>query len=223
MSKVEDYAGLVAVRTTCRLCSELVNPADVENGRYDSSEIGPWSRWQGNLNAKLMVVGQDWGDTGYFVRNEGVESLGNRTNVTLMDLIGTLGLTIGPPGAMMGQDVVFFTNAILCLKEGGLQAQVQENWFRNCAPHLRRQIEIVQANIVVGLGERAFRAILLGFNLLSRSFRSEVEDPEGTLLPNGSRAFAVYHCGARIQNTHRKLDAQERDWARMRRFLTEAG
>lgn len=223
MSKIEDYAELVTTRKTCHLCQELVNPADVENGRYDSSEIGPWSRWQGNVNAKLMVVGQDWGDTRYFVRNEGVERVGNRTNVTLVDLIDSLGLSIGPPGAMAGQDVVFFTNAILCLKEGGLQAQVQETWFRNCTPYLRGQIEIIQPNIVVGLGERAFRAILLGFNLLSRSFRSEVEDPEGTLLPNGSRAFAVYHCGARIQNTHRKLGAQKRDWARMRRFLTDAG
>jgi DNA polymerase len=89
--------------------------------------------------------------------------------------------------------------------------------------YLRRQIEIVGPDVVVGLGERAFRSILSAFGLKARSFLKEVEDAEGTVLPNRSRALAVYHCGARIQNTHRNLDAQKRDWARLRRFLPLAG
>lgn len=36
-----------------------------------------------------------------------------------------------------------------------------------------------------------------------------------TLLPTGSRAFAVHHCGARIQNTHRPLAMQLVDWQRV--------
>jgi DNA polymerase len=171
-----------------------------------------------------MVIGQDWGDTKYFIRNRGRETLRNPTNVTLVKLLDLLDLTVGAPGDTTGQDVVFFTNAVLCLKtEGGLQGKVQDAWFRNCAGYLRRQIEVVGPNVVVGLGQRAFRSILSSFGLRTRGFLAEVENAEGTLLPNGSRVFAVYHCGARIQNIHRSLDAQKKDWARIRRFLAPAG
>ena len=36
-----------------------------------------------------------------------------------------------------------------------------------------------------------------------------------TLLPTGSRAFAVHHCGARIRNTHCPLPMQLVDWQRV--------
>lgn len=224
MARIDEYAALVAARKACRLCAPaLTNPAAVESGRYDSDEVGPWSRWQGHLSARLMVVGQDWGDTRYFTRYAGREALLNPTNVALPKLLDVLGIVVGGPGEATGQDVVFFTNAILCLKEGGLQSKVQDAWFRHCAGYLRRQIEIVGPDVVVGLGERAFRSILSAFGLKARSLRREVEDAEGTVLPNRSRAFAVYHCGARIQNMYRNLDAQKADWARLRRFLPLAG
>ena len=119
------------------------------------------------------------------------------------------------------QDVVFITNAILCLKEGGAQAKVQDNWFRNCAGYLRGEIDVIRPRVVVGLGEKAFRSILFAFDLKARSFRAEVEDPDGTVLRNGLRAFAVYHCGARTRNIDRNLDAQYKDWARIRPFISD--
>jgi len=225
MAQVEDYVNLVALRKSCRCCAGLTNPADVREGHFDSDEIGPWSRWQGNLAARLMVVGQDWGDTNYYIRHSGVEGPNNPTNTALANLLVSIEIAIGPPGAAIGQDVVFFTNAILCLKSGGLQAPVQDVWFRNCALYLQKQIEIVQPSVVVGLGVRPFRSVLRSFGLpVPRGpHRKVVEDPEGTLLPNGSRLFAVYHCGARIRNSLRDMDAQLNDWARIRRFLRSAG
>jgi hypothetical protein len=44
MSKLEAYAALVANRKQFRACTGLTNPADVDGGRHDSDEIGPWSR-----------------------------------------------------------------------------------------------------------------------------------------------------------------------------------
>ena len=218
--KPEQYAALVTARKSCRLCVGLTNPADFEHGRYDSDEVGPWTFWQGNLDAKLMVVGQDWGDTQYFSRHAGREGPRNPTNVTLVKLLEGIGVSVCAPGSSANTKVAFFTNAVLCLKEGGLQAKVQGAWFQNCAMHLRRQVEIVQPRVVVGLGARAFSSIILfAFSLPPRIFKNAVTDVEGTMLSNGSRAFAVYHCGARILNTHRRLDAQRADWARIGRFL----
>jgi uracil-DNA glycosylase family 4 len=192
----------------------------VDGGRFDADRIGPWSLWQGNLSATLMVVGQDWGDVASFRKQGGREGAGSPTNRALVELIAVAGISIGAPGSTAGRDMAFFTNAILCLKESGLQAEVQPEWFANCAPFLRRQIEIVNPAVVVGLGAKAYEAILAGFGMKSGAFRSEVESSTGTLLPNASRAFAVYHCGKRIQNTHRPIQAQRRDWSRIRPFLT---
>ena len=179
---------------------------------------------QGHLGASVMVVGQDWGDTTYFVQHEGREGPRNPTNLALVELLGIAGIAIGDPGSPVGRDIAFFTNAILCLKgSGGLKGTVQPSWFDNCAQFLRRQIEIVRPAVVVGLGERGYRTILRGFEMVCGPFRSEVESPSGRVLPTGSRAFAVYHCGARIRNTHRPIPAQRADWKRLRPFLNTAG
>jgi DNA polymerase len=225
MMKAITYAQLVADRKACHLCPGLRNPGDVEGGRFDSEHVGAWSLWQGNLDASLMVVGQDWGDTSYFVEGEGGEGPRNPTNLALVELVGIAGILIGRPGSESGRDVAFFTNAILCLKDaqGGLQGKVKQSWFANCANFLRRQIKIIHPLVVVGLGERAYRTILRGFAMECDSFRSEVDAADGRLLPNGSRAFAVYHCGARIRNTHRPMAVQREDWKRLRQFLITAG
>jgi DNA polymerase len=225
MTKAEEYANIVAARKACRQCRGLANPADIAGGSFDSQHIGAWSRWQGNLDAALMVIGQDWGDIAYFVSQKGQEGPLNPTNLALVELIGIAGIAIGDPGHADGRDVVFLTNAILCLKDssGGLQGKVQKSWFDNCARFLRRQIEIVHPMVVVGLGERAYRTIQAGFGLERRAFRMEVDEREGRLLANGTRAFAMYHCGARIRNTHRPMEMQRKDWERIRPFLKATG
>jgi len=165
MGDVKDYLDLVRERRECRRCSGLTNPSEVLGGSLDSQQIGPWSTWQGNLSSDLLVVGQDWGDVSYFENNEGRDSARNPTNDHLIALLSSIGISIGPPGGGQGQHVVFFTNAILCLKSGGLQSRVEDEWFRNCAGFLRRQIEIVAPRVVVTLGARAFRAVLSAFDL----------------------------------------------------------
>ena len=224
MSKVREYARLVADRKACRQCVSSTNPARVHGGRHDSDQIGPWSLWQGNLDASLMVVGQDWGDEGYFVRGRGRDGSRNPTNLALAELAGIAGVSIGDPDSREGRDAAFFTIAILCLKDasGGLQGTVQSLWFDNCAAFLRRQVEIVRPSVVVGLGERAYRALLASFNLKAEGFRAAVEAPEGAELNADTRAFAAYHCGARIRNTHRPMAEQRDDRRRIRPFVTDS-
>jgi len=219
MGKTSAYDELVAERKLCRQCPELVNPGIVEDGRFDSSEVGPWSRWQGNLDARVMLVGQDWGDVRYFVRNRGLEAARNPTNLALIELMGLLGVRIGSPGDEGRRAVAFFTNAVLCLKSSGLQGKVQNAWFSNCRDFLRRQVSIVSPKVLVCLGERAWREIAAAFQIRPGSFRDAVDDPLGVVLANGTRAFACYHCGRRIQNTHRPLEVQRKDWLRIARFL----
>jgi DNA polymerase len=219
MTKRAQYAALVENRKACRRCPGLENPADVEGGTLDADQIGPWSRWQGNLDAAVMVVGQDWGDVAYFKTNRGRDLARNPTNRTLVELLAVAGIEVDPLRTPRPRQTAFFTNAILCLKSHGLQAKVNPDWFLSCRDFPRRQIEIVRPSVVIGLGECAYRSILAGFGLQASRFRDEVCAWNGRSLAEGTRVFAVYHCGARICNTHRPLDQQKRDWLRMRPHL----
>lgn len=235
-SKVERYNGLVDSRKTCSLCkSELCNPAKVKGyGKFDT-EIGPWSRWQGSLNASLMIVGQDWGhikdlQEKYF-RTEH-EDQSSATNIHLRDLLNGIHATERPLDSdLLGRNgELFFTNAVLCLKGNdiAMQGHVNPDWFNNCVGEkkfLRQQIEIVNPRIVVGLGRLAFSSILRSFNLDSRvppsmKFSEIVQDKEGVKLPRTrAKAFGVYHCGAAGWNINRSEEEHRRDWERIRDAL----
>ena len=148
---------------------------------------------------------------------------GNPTNKTLRHLLSISGIPIDPPSEKNSSNgSVFFTNAILCLKEGGLQAKVDPSWFTKCGRlFLKPMIELIAPTLVVTLGEMAYRAVCDIYAPRPRAFRSAV-DGDATRLPSGPLLMPVYHCGARILNTHRPLPLQELDWARVRRVLANA-
>ena len=220
-SKAAVYRSMVASRKACTLCASvgLTNPAAPGLADLDADEIGPWTRWQSDLDAAVLVVGQDWGDVASFQRQGGVDA-DSPTNQMLRELLAHAGVSISPPPGA-GQKVgVFLTNAVLCLKQGGAQAPVRDEWFTNCGrAFLRSQIELVHPKVVVTLGERAYRTVASAFAFVPQVFRTAVESsalvrlvPETVLVP-------VYHCGQRILNTHRKRDAQFRDWERVKAIL----
>lgn len=216
-TKLAAYAALVMDRKTCGACHGLENPALCCGGRYDSDHIGPWSRWQANLDAKVMVIGQEWGGVARFVRNQGRTQSTNPTNAAIIELLRSIGIAIGTPEAEDGHaGAVFFTNTALCLKQGSLQAAVEAEWFRNCGERfLKPLVELVQPEAIVCLGERAYRALEWLYDLPHTPFRMAVEAAEGLTIPGGPRVYGVYHCGRRIQNTHRPFDQQKRDWGRI--------
>ncbi len=219
--KDSDYHALVEQRKACRSCQGLTNPAACSNGSYDRDQIGPWSLWQGNLDEKVVVIGQDWGDVKYFEDNRGFDKPGNPTNEKLRLLLNSVGLSIGEPTSLAsGGGPLFFTNAILCLKQGGMQSKVQPAWFRNCGIRfLRPMIDLVQPKIVITLGERAYQAVSIAYDQKVLKFRQTVEHESGYLLRPDLLSFPVYHCGARTLRIDRCWDQQLADWARIGRAL----
>jgi DNA polymerase len=160
--------------------------------------------WQGNLNADLLIVGQDWGDAEYFAAKRGRDSAASQTNNILRALLGSIGIDIQPPDpADAGGGAIFLTNAVLCLKDGGMQAKVRPEWFANCGVRfLRPTIDLIAPKVVVTLGQWAYRAVTAAYSVPSTAFRKAVERPEGFRLVDGITCIPVYHCGARILNSH---------------------
>jgi len=182
--KTAAYLDMVKARQACRACIGVLNPSVIEDGIFDHDEIGAWSLWQGNLNAEVMVVAQDWGDVAWFNRVKGIPTSTSTTNRTLVKLLQHAGLHIElydqtptggrTPNSKSGP--LFFTNAILCMKEGGAYgaaAPIKREWLHNCGHFLRRTIDIVQPKAVVCLGAKAYGGIMAAYNMicLSQSLR----------------------------------------------------
>jgi DNA polymerase len=219
-AKEQAYAALVHARKQCSLCPGLVNPSVCEDGRFDTDNIGSWSDWQGNLNAPVMLIGQDWGDVAWFIREEGRPTNTSRTNTTLLKLFASIGLDVRLPKDTVRPGALFFTNAILCLKQGGAQAKVREEWFRNCGVRfLRPTIDLVQPKVVICLGDRAYRAVLHAYSMRPEKFSMAVNRNEPTRVSSITAVFPVYHCGAGTQNRNRSLEEQFQDWRRIGQYL----
>ena len=216
------YSELVAARKSCHICRGLRNPSKILNGEFDTTEIGPWTRWQGNLDSDIMLVAQDWGHVGNFIKQRGKDN-NSPTNIMLKKLLAVAGLgIILPKDSLIG--TFFFTNAILCLKSGGDQASVNHEWFSNCGPRfLRPLIEIVTQKVVICMGQRAYDTVMTSFYQEPDSFRAAVEKGVPVLINDAIGVFAVYHCGRRILNTHRDKDQQYNDWEIIGRWLKDKG
>ena len=223
MDKPAAYAALVTSRKQCRACEQampvgagLVNPAHYLDGVHDCDHIGAWSRWQGNLDAEVLVVGQDWGDVGFFERHKGADSVSTPTDGMLVKLLGAVDVTISLERNDGANGSIFLTNAILCLKRGGMAARVRSDWFDTCGPrYLKPLIEIVQPRIVVTLGAWAYQSVCHLWSLKQLPLRDAVDDPQGFHLSSQTVLFPRYHCGRRILNTVRKLEQQHADWERI--------
>ncbi len=217
------YRTLVSARKLCRQCEGLVNASMICNGDLDSGEIGPWTRWLGDLHARVVVVGQDWGDQRAFEKQHGRDLPNSATNQMLRRLLASVGVDVPEVGVAAAPSGVFLTNAALCFKDRGCQGPVRSVWFQLCGTSfLRPQITLIQPRVVVCLGERAYRAVMFAYQLPADvAFLSAVEGP-GSSLPGGPIAFPVYHCGRRILNTHRNEEAQFKDWRRIATALSSA-
>lgn len=222
MTKIERYRKLVNKRKQCSLCRNLCNPHCINDGKWDSEQIGPWSLWQANLDSELVVVGQDWSDVTYFTKWEGKDQpKGNPTNENLQHLLDGIGIKIQKPRDPQ-DDIIFFTNIILCLKDGGLQGPVEDEWFKNCSQSFFVPlIEIINPKVVVALGKKVSESIfdLYGTSYSKSAVFSKMLSRSPYQLTSSTVLFPVYHCGARGIKINRPMTEQEQDWSKINAWL----
>lgn len=221
MDKEERYRQLIAGRKSCDLCSGcLDNASKIAGGDFDCDEIGPYTQWQRNLYADLMVVGQDFADVEGFIANEGWPGNDVQTNKVLTSLVAEAGIKISLPVYGQSEYRLFFTNAVLCMKrDGGMRGRVPGQCVRQCGRHfLRPTIELVEPKLVVTLGRAATCAVNSVFD----------PSPPGR-LPTGGGGGGALHPTRLFASTwlvpvfhpmaSRSREAQREDWRQIGRIL----
>lgn len=199
------YEQLVGKRKGCRLCERwrLENPSTIEDGRFDSQHLGPWTWWMGDLHAELLVVGQDFADVKTFGKAQGFPLAGVKTNKSLVAGLHSAGFCeVELPGcrpdslAETRRQGIFLTNAVLCMKSGGMRAPVSRRCFGTCGEEfLRRTIALIRPRAVVTLGSGGLWALWSALELAGRP------PPLGSFCPagepwrnaEGTAYFAGFH------------------------------
>lgn len=234
--KKNEYQNLINKRKTCILCkaNHFKNQSETD---YDFDEIGNWTTWSNNLDADIMIVGQDYSDTFTFERDKGVievkelndSSLANEyttvTNYYLRELTKLIGYDIGIP-TKKSNAKVFLTNSVLCLKHGELDEKarvmsksIPTSVYKKCGTEfLKPTIEIVQPRVIVTLGATATKAVINAYSddidnskkLLASSFSTIFKDGKIIIKNTNSIIFPVYHTGMLGQNNRKKNDESEK-------------
>jgi len=150
--------------------------------------IGYWSDAYPNLNADLMIVGQDWGSEGYlseFVKKyngrlpdaENYWEDNNPTWENLMDYLLKAGFETEENIAESFKKFknIYLTNSVLCLRKGNkITGDIRIEWINNCYQFLKKQIDIVRPKIIATLGQKVFDIFSHNFGLKHRKFTESV-------------------------------------------------
>jgi uracil-DNA glycosylase family 4 len=187
------FAHLVSRAGACRLCPRMEGRTRV------------LSEANGSIGAEVLFVAEAPGRLGG--ERSGVPLSGDQAGRNFEDLLRVAGLD---------RALVFVTNAVLCnpQDERGRNASPAPGEMRNCSPHLRDTIDIVDPRIVVALGQTALRALALieaHDAVLARGVRY--------LFPwYGRLLMPLYHPGSRAR-VHRSLDLQREDFLHLRDLM----
>lgn len=225
-------------------------PPDGKNPRLSwcdaCQEINLWTYWQGrgNLNAPILLVGQDWGclrakDGEACIRKIHLAPDGpipnymtgndNPTDKNLVQLFQeALSIPIERPNSN-----VFFTNFVLGYRNEGTSGGFKPDWIRHDQAFFRELAEIIEPQVILCLGRNTFEGVLTAFGKEKtvkigafNHFLESDDNPIPVLLQNGKTAyiFALAHCGAmgtlnRNQGKDMRLTAQIQDWKRILPYL----
>ena len=194
-SAVEEFNQLIREVSACMTCDRMRGSSRVLNHAA------------GQLGARIMFIAEAPGRFG--ADSSEVPLHGDKAGANFEDLLAHAGIN---------RSQVFVTNAVLCnpKDEQGNNATPSRVEVSNCSCFLRRQIEVVDPQIVVTLGITALSALnsIARHNLNARDHARTVHHWCGRLL------VPLYHPGQRAM-IRRSLAQQQRDYLFLRRLMNQ--
>ena len=219
---MENFEALVAARKACRICVER-SPGKIRSCaefKFDPPVVSHCEQWLGHRRPKLLVVGQDFGNVGYFVRNHGRDEPNNKTNENLHKLLTAAGFAVTHPSQRDRNAAVFLTNSILCIKEGSMNRPILSSWVDTCSDkHLWPLIRYLKPPVVVGMGSAGWRAVRRVFGLPGVPRLVSQAAGRDWLAADGTCICAAGHCGP-LGIINRPWPQQLADWRRIGAFVS---
>ena len=223
MTKEERYLELVQKRKNFKFSSGLINPAEIDGGRCDCDHVEAWAQWMGNLNAKIMLVGKDFGGSGFLIKFRGKCDPCSVTNKNLIQLFRCLGVDIGNPSRPNHEASVFFTNAIFGVINTPNKGKnpITETMLKESAiEFLGPLIDIVNPKLIIAMGKESYQGLSIALGLPRFKSVDEAQRNSPIISRCSRLIFQVYHCSP-LGLANRSPSKQHDDWQQMHATILE--
>jgi uracil-DNA glycosylase len=194
MTRLSEFQQLAREAAACTLCERMCDRRAV------------LSRRNGSIRARAMFIAEAPGRNG--ADRTRIPFSGDLSGVYFEALIASIGLS---------RREIFITNSVLCSprRPNGANDKPTPAEVRNCTGFLRRQIEIVDPEVIVTLG-----SVALGSLSLIDRHSYKLKETVATVLSWSDRLLIpLYHPSPRVINAARPLAAQMEDYRAVRRAL----
>jgi len=219
--KIVAYKTLVLKRKAYIFAdNQLTNPSQT---KFDVNEIEPWAQWQNNLNAKILLVGQEFSDLDTYIKTEGkVEFAHDKyaypSNKNLNEFFKLLGYDIGHPSKPNLTNPIFFTNAVMGLKTPPMSANFKSSWLTESRDlFLKPLIDIINPRIIITVGAMATKSVARIYNVKVSSHANMVDNSPINDVGD-TKVFPVYHTGG-LGLRNRRKELQITDWRKILKWL----
>jgi uracil-DNA glycosylase len=243
------YDALLQDVKSCSRCHGLRGTVKLHGCDF-CEEINLWSYWEGGrdrLDAKVLLVGQDWGDcySDDHIRpfidaqksgTSSVHYMDNNLSITnrnLAALFESIGYDIlRDENGTRNSKELFFTNFVLCYRSNGLTGGFQDAWVRNCSDYFRRLVSIIGPKVILCLGRKVYEGVMKSLEGREampgwRTYNERLDTHVPSVAADRNCAvFPLAHCGIMGTNTRNRgksftdiLDIQKQDWQEITRYL----
>lgn len=225
-TKLYLYNQLVAERKEYDYNSlDIINPSKLSISNDD--HLNAWAYWHGDLDAEILLIGQDFGDTNYYKKFDGKDDPQNQTNKNLMLLFKELGIDIGQSDKPTTAKL-YFTNAVLGAKvgeqstnqqKGGMAAPIKsKDWYSDTSIKFTKPlIDIINPKIIITMGTTAYNAVSIIYRLEKKPLKELIVN-NPIVLNDNKKLFAVYHCSG-LGLINRNLETQLEDWKKIKQLI----
>jgi hypothetical protein len=215
MTKQSELLTLAKLRQSTRYAGYKCI-GDYHAGAYECDFVSPYTKTAGNIDAKIMVMLQDWASDGVLGKktlHEPSAMLGHDpslpTNKTLSRLLNTIfGFTLKD---------VYGTNLFPFVKLGGMSDRIPPRDLTRAAKQFALpQVLIVNPKLVICLGLVTFNALRSACDLKGcRNMHAAIESPFSI---GPSRIWCQAHTGSWGQKNRNKggIDRVSADWCKMK-------
>jgi DNA polymerase len=198
--------------------TDIINPSSIPNLEFDE-HLNAWANWCGDLDAEILVIGQDFGNEKYYITYKGKDEIGNPTNLSLIELFKELGKELNDVNHSNEHLNFYFTNAVLGAKRNTTMAgQVKKEWYSDTALKFTKPlIEIINPKLIIAMGSTALDVVSIIYNLDKTTISAAVAN-NPIILPDKKKLFVVYHC-SKLGQVNRKFEEQRNDWKKIAEHL----
>jgi uracil-DNA glycosylase len=194
------------------------NLHDFHGGFYDCPHVSPWSISACNVDAELMLIGQDWASSNILEQgpDECRRKLGqdwsSPTNTNLREFLQRMGTEFSK---------TYATNLFPFIKAGAKNARIPFTDLVMCAKaYALPQIEIVSPRMVICLGSATFNAVREAADL-PRLQWSKARSARPHTCIGSAEVYGLPHPGPQgTKNTEGKADVG-RYWKRLGKRLAK--